>query len=302
MLYWTQKYLTTGAEPPTAPRIVRTSSTDNTPVRDADGLAEGGLRHSFVQVPVALNTSQGCPFWGTYTPWSAAKIQARYPTHCDYVDKVAAWDNYEISQGWLLPQDSAADIGAAEQFTAPWGNASYCPIPTLGSPPLTSGARGCPAATGRLSKLRLGPLRLGMRRSRARHLLTHFSTRGRRSWDFFCLAPIGIRAGYANVKMLRGLPRARRHGLGGRIVILLSSDRRYSLHGVHPGARLRKVARQLRISRVIRIGANAWYITSNGSSHGVIRVRHGVIMEVGIANKFLTRNYSATRLFLRSLP
>jgi hypothetical protein len=132
-------------------------------------------------------------------------------------------------------------------------------------------------------------------------LLTHFSTRGRRSWDFFCLAPVGIRAGYANAKMLRGLRRAQRRGLNRRVVILLSSDRRYSLHGVPPGARLRRVARDLRISRLIRIGANDWYITPNGASHGVIRVRHGVIEEIGIANKFLTRNYSATRQLLRSL-
>jgi hypothetical protein len=218
---------------------------------------------------------------------------------------VAAWDNYEVGEGWLLPQDSATDIAAAEAFSAPWGKASYCPIPTLGSPPLSSGSSGavaCPAATGRLAGLRLGPLRLGMTRVRARRLLTHFSTRRRRSWDFFCLAPIGIRAGYANAKMLRGLPRAQRRRLRSRVVILLSSDRRYLLHGVPPGARLRRVARKLRVSRRIRIGANDWYITANGKSHGVIRVRHGVIEEVGIANKFLTRNYLAARHFLRSLP
>lgn len=302
MLYWTRAYLTTGAEPPSAPRIVRTSSTDYTPVRDADGLAEGGLRHSFVQVPVALNTSQGCPFWGTYTPWSAAKIQSRYPTHCDYVDKVAAWDNYEVGLGWLLPDDSQTDVAAAQQFTAPWGNASACPMPALGAPPpLGSGKGACPAATGRLARLGLGPLRLGMTRARARRLLTHFSTRGRRSWDFFCLAPVGIRAGYVNAKMLRHVRRAQR-GLNGRVVILLSADRRYSLRGVSAGARLRKVARALRISRVIRIGANDWYITPNGTSHGVIRVRHGVIEEIGIANKSLTQSYAAARQFLGSLP
>ena len=71
---------------------------------------------------------------------------------------------------------------------------------------------------------------------------------------------------------------------------------------VPAGARLRKVARKLRISRLIRIGSNDWYITANGKSHGVIRVRHGVIEELGIANPFLTRNYSAARHFLRSLP
>jgi hypothetical protein len=120
MLYWTQKYLTTGAEPPSAPRIERTSSTDDTPVRDANGLVVGGLRDSFIQVPVALNTGTGCPFWGTYTPWSTAKIDATYPTHADYVNEVSAWDNSEVKHGWLLPQDRTTDVAAAQAFTAPW--------------------------------------------------------------------------------------------------------------------------------------------------------------------------------------
>jgi hypothetical protein len=122
MLYWTRKYLATGAEPPSAPRIERTGSTDSTPVRDANGLVEGGLRDSFIQVPVALNTSAGCPFWGTYMPWSSAKIEAMYPTHANYVSQVTSWDNYEVSKGWLLPQDS--DIATAKAFNAPWLNAS----------------------------------------------------------------------------------------------------------------------------------------------------------------------------------
>jgi hypothetical protein len=120
MLYWTQKYLTTGQRPPSAPRVKRTSSTDDTPVRDANGLVVGGLRDSFIQVPVALNTGTGCPFWGTYTPWSSAKIRTLYPTHAAYLNKVTAWDNYEVKRGWLLPQDRHSDVAAAEVFKAPW--------------------------------------------------------------------------------------------------------------------------------------------------------------------------------------
>ena len=49
------------------------------------------------------------------------------------------------------------------------------------------------------------------------------------------------------------------------------------------------------------VGRNTWYLTPNGPSHGVLKVRHGVIEEVGIANKILTRNNRVRRLFLRSL-
>jgi hypothetical protein len=118
MLYWTRRYLTKGTTPPSAPRVTR--NADNSPTRDANGLAEGGLRHSFIQVPVALNTSQGCPFWGTYTPWGSDQVRATYPTHSDYVDQVVAWDAYEVRKGWLLPADRDVDVAKAQAFTAPW--------------------------------------------------------------------------------------------------------------------------------------------------------------------------------------
>jgi MYXO-CTERM domain-containing protein len=119
MLYWTQQYLHNGTIPPSAPRIPRNS--DNTPVRDADGLATGGLRQPFIQVPIALNrsTQQDCPFWGTYQPWTTDAIRARYPTKADYVNKVRDWADYEVSQGWLLPADRD-DAVANAQATMYW--------------------------------------------------------------------------------------------------------------------------------------------------------------------------------------
>ena len=89
-------------------------------------LAEGGLRHPFIQVPVALNRSESsdCPLFGLYRSWPASKIVSRYRTHAIYVQKVAAWANYEVSKGWLLPQDRSDVVHKAQLFTAPWTNAS----------------------------------------------------------------------------------------------------------------------------------------------------------------------------------
>ncbi|HEY5188092.1 MAG TPA: hypothetical protein VII87_03580 [Solirubrobacteraceae bacterium] len=42
-------------------------------------------------------------------------------------------------------------------------------------------------------------------------------------------------------------------------------------------------------------------MTPDGSSHGVLKVRRGVIQEVGLASKRLTRNLTAARQFLRDL-
>jgi alpha/beta hydrolase family protein len=118
MLYWTQQYLTRGIRPPSAPRI--NYDANGNPVRDANGLALGGLRDTFIQVPIALNRGDGCVFWGQYEPWSDQKIRSLYPTHADYVNKVTTWANYEVQQGWLLPVDRTDDIVQARAFDRPW--------------------------------------------------------------------------------------------------------------------------------------------------------------------------------------
>jgi hypothetical protein len=71
-------------------------------------------------------------------------------------------------------------------------------------------------------------------------------------------------------------------------VIFLTADRYYALRGVRPATRLAKVRRRLHVSRAYKIGLNTWYMVGNGPSRGVLKVRHGVILEIGIANKQLT--------------
>jgi len=127
--HWVSQYFATGQLPPPAPRVERDSSGNI--VRDSNGLAEGGLRHVFVQVPVGFNSSQGCPLYGDYQAWSATKIRSLYPTHAIYVGKVQAWADREVSLGWLLPADRTDVLRKAQGFTAPWTGAcsSSCPAP-----------------------------------------------------------------------------------------------------------------------------------------------------------------------------
>ena len=195
---------------------------------------------------------------------------------------------------------------AATPFDFVIGPAGTTGGPIMGGPPIIGGPsrhpHRCPAAGGRLTRTRIGPLHLGMTRARARRTVPRYSTRGRRSWDFFCLRPIGIRAAYGSRAMVRGLRRAERRRLEGHVVLLSTSDRHYALRGVRPGTRLARVRRRLHVSRVIRIGANDWYIVPLGHhGRGVLKVRHGVIEEIGIANAQLTRSFSAARRFLRLL-
>lgn len=122
MMHATERYLTTGQLPPSAPRIER-DATGNV-VRDENGLAKGGIRHPFVQVPISLNQATGCPLFGFYRAWSAEKIRSMYPTHDDYVSKVTAWASDEVGRGWLVPEDAADVIAKAQAFDGPWNGAS----------------------------------------------------------------------------------------------------------------------------------------------------------------------------------
>jgi hypothetical protein len=177
--------------------------------------------------------------------------------------------------------------------------------PTVGTGGGVSGGTGgsshaCPAPTGRLFARALGKLWLGMARSRARRLYPRFSTRGQRYTDFYCLNPIGIRASYPTPKVLSKLSRKVRRRLRGRLVLALTANSFYSLHGVHPGTPLRRAAKRLKAHR-IKIGRNTWYVVPNEPSSGILKVQHGVIREVGIAPKALTPSRTASRLFLRNL-
>jgi Alpha/beta hydrolase domain len=127
--HWTERFLRTGRMPPHAPRVKVDSS--GAIVRDANGLAKGGLRQPFVQVPLGYNSSTGCPLWGTYTPWSAAKIRSLYKTHAVYVKRVTKWSTTEVKRGWLLPEDRAAVLRKARRYREPWngGCTSECRAP-----------------------------------------------------------------------------------------------------------------------------------------------------------------------------
>jgi hypothetical protein len=61
------------------------------------------------------------------------------------------------------------------------------------------------------------------------------------------------------------------------------------------------VAKQLRLQKAIHIGLNYWYIAPGSPSHGVLKVRHGIIQEIGIADKNLTDGRPAQARFLTHL-
>jgi hypothetical protein len=161
-------------------------------------------------------------------------------------------------------------------------------------------AKRCPSATGRLRGTRLGLLTLGMTRAQAIGKYARSSTRGTRFEDFFCVTPIGVRAGYASKLLLKTLTRHQRAGVRRRVVLVLTANRFYALRGVRPGARLRVAAKALHTGAGMRVGVNDWYLAPNGPSTAVIEVRRGIVDDIGIATKMLTHGRRAQLRFIKS--
>jgi hypothetical protein len=158
----------------------------------------------------------------------------------------------------------------------------------------------CPRPTGSLSGRALGPIHLGQLRLVARSKFLYYDTRGRRYWDFFCPDRRGIRAAYGSPKLLRSLKPAERRRVRGRIVIALTSNRNFTLRGVRPGTPLGLAVRTLRLGQGIKLGSNTWYVIPMKRANGLLKAAHGVVQEVGPADKRLSRNRKAATALLTS--
>jgi hypothetical protein len=163
------------------------------------------------------------------------------------------------------------------------------------------GTLRCPKPSGRLKGSSLGPLALGMTRKRARHKLKRFGVTYN-DFDNFCLfGGWGIRAGYPSASLLHSLSPGHRTRVKGRIVLALTANPYYALEGVRPGFRMTKrLARRLHTGKPFHLGANYWYLVPGKLSEGVLKVRGGVVQEVGIAVKALTAGRRAQLAFLTS--
>jgi Calx-beta domain len=158
----------------------------------------------------------------------------------------------------------------------------------------------CPRASGSLAGRRLGLVRLGMTRRQAHAAYRHSSNRGRRYEDFFCLTPIGVRVGYGSPALVTRLARGDRARFKGRVVWISTSNPYYGIDGVRPGATLASARTRLKHGNLLHIGFNHWYLAPAGASTAVLKVRRGIVQEIGIADTRLTRNREAELQFMTS--
>lgn len=113
-----------GPAPASAPLIEVTGGT--TIARDADGNARGGLRQSGIEVPTERLTGEAdiskgviCSLFGGSEPFPPAKLQALYPTHQAYVDKVKAATQQAVADGHLLAADKTLIDEQADAAAVP---------------------------------------------------------------------------------------------------------------------------------------------------------------------------------------
>jgi hypothetical protein len=158
----------------------------------------------------------------------------------------------------------------------------------------------CPAASGKLSGGTLGLLRLGMTRAQALHAYKRSSNRGSKYKEFFCLTPNGVRVGLGSPALLKTLPKRQRGKYSGRVVWASTSSAYYAAKGIRAGATVAAAGKKLKLEAPFHIGANYWYLAPNGGSIVILKVRRGIVEELGIGDKVLLKGRKAQRAFLGS--
>lgn len=112
-----------GTKPPASPRLE--TDADGAIVRDADGIAQGGIRTPPVAAPTSVLTGTNptdsviCSLFGSTTPLTAEQLAARYPDHGAYVAAVTDSANAAVADGFLLQGAADALIAEAQDADVP---------------------------------------------------------------------------------------------------------------------------------------------------------------------------------------
>lgn len=112
------RWVRTDLPPPVAPRI-RTETGTNTIMRDVFGNARGGIRLSQHQVATATNDATGCSTYGWHRRFDQTTLDALYPSHRAYVEKVVRVTMRDLRAGYILWPDARTTILQARQSGIP---------------------------------------------------------------------------------------------------------------------------------------------------------------------------------------
>jgi hypothetical protein len=107
-------WVRTGEPAPTAQPIGVHESDQPRPILDPNGLAQGGVRTPWVDVPIARTSGGGAEesimaaIFGSGEPFDAATLRRLYPGGAEqYLDSFTAALDAAIRSGFILPADRA---------------------------------------------------------------------------------------------------------------------------------------------------------------------------------------------------
>jgi len=120
-------WLRTGVAPPHAPLIQTTAATPPAVLRDADGIALGGIRTPLVDVPLDVHSgvpgptpsSSSCILIGSSKPLPESRLAELYASPEDYAARYAAATDEAIAAGFVLAADREALIARSEPSRVP---------------------------------------------------------------------------------------------------------------------------------------------------------------------------------------
>ncbi len=121
-LHHMQKWLTAGTPPPITPRVEFAGDPADV-VRDAHGIAKGGIRLPQADVPIAQNSAIPLAddvfayLRGSSHPFTADKLRALYRDKPTFLARFEAAAQRAVDAGVLLPRDVA---GLVAEATADW--------------------------------------------------------------------------------------------------------------------------------------------------------------------------------------
>lgn len=127
--HWINRWVRWGTPPPIAPRIQATTAPGVIPAQfavDAHGIALGGIRTPYVDVPIATLTGVGngpapgappfsvfCSAFGVTIPFSDEELAELYPTHTSFVWRYFFASLKAVRSRFLLWPDARALLRAA---------------------------------------------------------------------------------------------------------------------------------------------------------------------------------------------
>ena len=155
----------------------------------------------------------------------------------------------------------------------------------------------CPAPSGSLTGARLGPVALGMTRAQTRKALPIYTVTHNR-FDFCLSGGPGIVVGYPSARLLKSVSAHDRGRLRGKVVVVLTANHHYALGHITAGTQVAQVHRRLAKAGRFQIGANTWYVLRGRHATWVLKVHHGTVVEVGIANHALSATSAGQRRLL----